>query len=114
MPIYLAKRSSDESDACFHVRDSDGRSIPSCDEFLFQLRLRDCSVYTQRAYAMGLAHFFTWLGENGVEPAHFVQPTFLIVKDNVESEGGKQNEFVPSNNFACHYVNIWKGTNNAC
>jgi integrase/recombinase XerD len=69
MPIYLAKRSSDESDACFHVRDSDGRSIPSCDEFLFQLRLRDCSVYTQRAYAMGLAHFFTWLGENGVEPA---------------------------------------------
>jgi ribose transport system substrate-binding protein len=51
---------------------------------------------------------------NGVEPAHFVQPTFLIVKDNVESEGGKQNEFVPSNNFACHYVNIWKGTNNAC
>jgi ribose transport system substrate-binding protein len=51
---------------------------------------------------------------NGVEPAHFVQPTFLIVKDNVESEGGKQNEFVPSNNFACHYVNIWKGTNNPC
>ena len=51
---------------------------------------------------------------SGVEPAHFVQPTFLIVKDNVESEGGKQNEFVPSNNFACHYVNIWKGTNNAC
>jgi ribose transport system substrate-binding protein len=51
---------------------------------------------------------------NGMEPAHFVQPTFLIVKDNVESEGGKQNEFVPSNNFACHYLNIWKGTNNAC
>ncbi len=51
---------------------------------------------------------------NGMEPAHFVQPTFLIVKDNVESEGGKQNEFVPSNNFACHYVNIWKGTNKAC
>jgi ribose transport system substrate-binding protein len=51
---------------------------------------------------------------NGMEPAHFVQPTFLIVKDNVESEGGKQNEFVPSNNFACHYLNIWKGANNAC
>jgi ribose transport system substrate-binding protein len=51
---------------------------------------------------------------NGMAPAQFVQPTFLIVKDNVESEGGKQNEFVPSNNFACHYLNIWKGTNNAC
>ena len=50
----------------------------------------------------------------GQEPAHFVQPVFLIVKDNVESEGGKNNEFVPSNNFACHYVNIWKGTNTAC
>ena len=51
---------------------------------------------------------------NGMEPAHFVQPTFLVVKSNVDSEGGKQNEFVPSNNFACHYVNIWKGTNNPC
>jgi len=51
---------------------------------------------------------------NGLEPAHFIQPTFLIVKDNVDSEGGKQDEFVPSNNFACHYQNIWKGTNKAC
>ena len=51
---------------------------------------------------------------NGMEPAHFIQPTFLIVKDNVDSEGGKQNEFVPSNNFACHYENIWKGANKAC
>ena len=51
---------------------------------------------------------------NGIEPAHFVQPTFLIVKDNVDSEGGKHNEFVPSNNFACHYKNIWKGANDPC
>jgi ribose transport system substrate-binding protein len=51
---------------------------------------------------------------NGQEPAHFIQPTFLIVKDNVDTEGGKLNEFVPSNNFQCHYLNIWKGTNNAC
>ena len=50
----------------------------------------------------------------GQEPAHFLQPVFLIVKDNVDSEGGKNNEFVPSNNFACHYVNIWKGTNKGC
>jgi ribose transport system substrate-binding protein len=38
----------------------------------------------------------------------------LIVKANVDSEGGAKNEFVPSNNFACHYLNIWKGTTNAC
>lgn len=50
----------------------------------------------------------------GEEPAHFIQPTFLIVKDNVDSEGGNKNEFVPSNNFACHYMNIWKGTKNPC
>ena len=50
----------------------------------------------------------------GQEPAHFVQPTFLIVKDNVDTEGGKKNEFVPSNNFQCHYLNIWKGTKTAC
>jgi site-specific recombinase XerD len=27
-------------------------------------------VYTQRAYAIGLAHFFSWLGENNVEIAY--------------------------------------------
>ena len=67
MPIYLAKRSSDETGARFLVCDGDGRVMPLCDEFFFQLRLRDCSVYTQRAYALGLAHFFTWLDANGVE-----------------------------------------------
>jgi ribose transport system substrate-binding protein len=51
---------------------------------------------------------------NGVEPAHFLQPVFLIVKSNVDSEGGKNNEFVPSNNFACHYLKIWKGTEKDC
>jgi ribose transport system substrate-binding protein len=50
----------------------------------------------------------------GQEPARFIQPTFLIVKDNVDSEGGAKNEFTPSNKFACHYLNIWKGTKNAC
>jgi ribose transport system substrate-binding protein len=50
----------------------------------------------------------------GQEPSHFLQPVFLIVKDNVDIEGGKNNEFVPSNNFACHYENIWKGTNKPC
>lgn len=50
----------------------------------------------------------------GQPPAHFLQPTFLIVKANVDIEGGKNNEFVPSNNFACHYMNIWKGTKNPC
>jgi ribose transport system substrate-binding protein len=50
----------------------------------------------------------------GEPPAKFVQPTYIITKDNVDAEGGKDNAFVPSNNFACHYTNIWKGTNNPC
>ena len=34
------------------------------------LSLRDCSVYTQRAYAIGLAHFFSWLHVSGGDPDH--------------------------------------------
>ena len=66
MPTYLAKRSPEEP-VQFSVYDGYGRVMPSCDEFLSQLRLRDCSVYTQRAYALGLAHFFTWLDANDTE-----------------------------------------------
>jgi len=50
----------------------------------------------------------------GVAPAHWIQPTFLRTRENVALEGGKNNEFVPSNNFACHYLNIWKGTDKPC
>ena len=50
----------------------------------------------------------------GEPPAEFVQPTFLVTKDNVDTEGGKTNQFIPSNNFACHYKNIWLGENNHC
>ena len=38
----------------------------------------------------------------------------LVTKDNVDTEGGKTNQFIPSNNFACHYKNIWLGENNHC
>lgn len=50
----------------------------------------------------------------GKPPAHWVQPTFIRTRENIGQEGGKNNEFVPSNNFACHYLHIWKGTNNPC
>jgi integrase/recombinase XerD len=65
MAIFTAKRVSDANAVWFRVFDCDGRSIPSCDDFLLHLRLRDCSVYTQRAYAIGLAHFFSWLHDAG-------------------------------------------------
>jgi len=50
----------------------------------------------------------------GQAPSTFVQPTYLVTKENADAEGGKSNEFIPSNNFACHYMNIWRGQNNAC
>jgi ribose transport system substrate-binding protein len=50
----------------------------------------------------------------GQEPSKFVQPTYLVTRGNADAEGGKGNEFIPSNNFACHYMNIWKGTTTAC
>jgi integrase/recombinase XerD len=68
MTTYLAKRNSEETGEHFGVYDGDGRVMPLCDDFFLQLRLRDCSVYTQRSYALGLAHFFTWVRAEGVEP----------------------------------------------
>ena len=70
MAIFTAKRASDANALWFRVSDSDGRSIPSCDDYLLHLKLRDCSVYTQRAYAIGLAHFFSWLHDAGVSQEH--------------------------------------------
>ena len=68
MTIFIAKRASDANTVRFRVSDSDGGSIPSCDDFLLHLGLRDCSVYTQRAYAIGLAHFFSWLHDANESP----------------------------------------------
>jgi hypothetical protein len=40
--------------------------------------LRDCSVYTQRAYA-GLAHFFSWLDASGGDPNHVTRQTAVPI-----------------------------------
>lgn len=50
----------------------------------------------------------------GQEPSHFVQPTYLVTKANADAEGGKKNEFIPSNAFACHYQNLWLGKKTDC
>ena len=36
-----------------------------------------------------------------------VQPPFLVTKENIHSEGGDQNTFIPSNNYKQHYLEIW-------
>jgi ribose transport system substrate-binding protein len=50
----------------------------------------------------------------GEPPAVFTQPTYIVTKDNVEAEGGNKNQFIPSNNFACHYEKIWLGQATGC
>jgi ribose transport system substrate-binding protein len=37
----------------------------------------------------------------------FVQPPFLVTPDNIHSEGGDQNTFIPSNDYKNHYLQIW-------
>jgi integrase len=58
-------RSPDDGSAAFVVVDADGRAMPEAAEFCRWLVAVDRSAYTQRAYALGLAHFFSWLAEMG-------------------------------------------------
>ena len=44
---------------------------------------------------------------HGAPPSGFVQPPFLVTKENVHSEGGDKNTFIPSNNYKAHYLAIW-------
>jgi site-specific recombinase XerD len=77
----------------FRVCDAAGGSVASCDQFLTELSQRDCSVYTQRAYAIGLVHFFNWLHCSGVDPD---QVTRQIVGNYIVefSRGSRQGAVV--------------------
>ena len=70
MSIYKVLRKAERFGVSFRVCDSKDAGVGSCDQFLTELSLRDCSVYTQRAYAIGLAHFFSWLHASGGDPDH--------------------------------------------
>jgi ribose transport system substrate-binding protein len=44
---------------------------------------------------------------HGAPPSGFVQPPFLVTKENIHSEGGDKNTFIPSNDYKKHYLSIW-------
>jgi ribose transport system substrate-binding protein len=44
---------------------------------------------------------------HGDKPSGFVQPPFLVTKENIHSEGGDKNTFIPSNDYKKHYMEIW-------
>jgi ribose transport system substrate-binding protein len=50
----------------------------------------------------------------GQPVSSFIQPTYLVTRDNVDAEGGAAGQFVPSNGFACHYRNIWLARSESC
>jgi ribose transport system substrate-binding protein len=50
----------------------------------------------------------------GEKPDTFVEPTYLVTKQNVDAEGGTKDQYIPSNNFACHYSDIWLGKDDQC
>jgi integrase/recombinase XerD len=68
MSIYKVLRKAGRFGVSFRIYDSNNAGVESSDQFLTELSLRDCSVYTQRAYALGLAHFFSWLHASGGDP----------------------------------------------
>jgi integrase/recombinase XerD len=93
MSIYSVQKTTGGLSTSFRVCDAAGGSVASCDQFLTELSQRDCSVYTQRAYAIGLAHFFNWLHCSGVDPD---QVTRQIVGNYIVefSRGNKQGAVV--------------------
>jgi len=70
MATYSVQRGTEGFSASIRVCDAQGVGVGSCDQFLTELSQRDCSAYTQRAYAIGLAHFFNWLHRVGGDPDH--------------------------------------------
>ena len=44
---------------------------------------------------------------NNSDPYVFDMNVFIVTADNITAEGGDNNEFVPSNNFADEYAKIW-------
>jgi site-specific recombinase XerD len=76
MAIYSVKRGTEGFLTSYRVCDARGVSAGSCNQFLTELSQHDCSVYTQRAYAIGLAHFFNWLRHAGGDPDHVTRQTF--------------------------------------
>ncbi|WP_438334326.1 ABC transporter substrate-binding protein [Edwardsiella tarda] len=43
----------------------------------------------------------------GETPSGYVTPAHLVTRDNIESDGGRNNEFDPDNGYRQHYQTLW-------
>ncbi|MCU1624718.1 MAG: hypothetical protein JWL79_3563 [Frankiales bacterium] len=44
---------------------------------------------------------------NHQQPSTFTQPIYLVNKQNIDSQGGSNNQFVPQNDYKTRYAKIW-------
>ena len=44
---------------------------------------------------------------HGAPPSGFVQLPYLVTPQNIDAEGGDKNAFVPTNDYAEHYLKLW-------
>jgi ribose transport system substrate-binding protein len=44
---------------------------------------------------------------HGEKPSGFVQTPYLVTPENIDAEGGKQDTFIPSNNYEQHFLQLW-------
>ncbi|HVP17610.1 MAG TPA: substrate-binding domain-containing protein [Spirochaetia bacterium] len=44
---------------------------------------------------------------SGAAPSGFVSPVYVVTKQNIDTEGGSQNTFDPSNSYKAEYEKIW-------
>jgi len=81
------------------VTGPDGLPVPSITEYLHALDTRGRSVYTQRSYAIGLAHFFDWLHSQQVDPDGV---THLVIEQYIEAfaHGAKGGSCPPNEHRA--------------
>lgn len=77
-----------DGSAAFVVVDADGRAVLEAGEFVRWLAAMDRSAYTQRAYALGLAHFFDWLADTGRSLVEVERPVIAAYMADFRA-GGK-------------------------
>ena len=44
---------------------------------------------------------------NKMPPSGFVQTPYLVTPDNIGTEGGDKDTFIPSNDYEKHYLDLW-------
>ena len=72
--------------SAFRVVGPEGAAVEEIDEFLLRLARSGRSAHTLRSYALGLAHFFGWLRERGMDLEGVTTSTIGEYVDHLRTE----------------------------